>query len=45
MVCLVFVDHTYVMRKNWTGYLAVTDGAAQGVAWGPWWNLGQWNPR
>lgn len=45
MVCLVFVDHTYVMRNNWTGYVPVTDSAAQGVAWGPWWNLGQWIPR
>lgn len=45
MVCLVFVDHTYVMRDNWTGYTAVTDGASQGVTWGPWWNLGAWVPR
>ena len=45
MVCLVFVDHTYVMRDNWTGYVPVTDSASQGVSWGPWWNLGQWNPR
>lgn len=45
MVCLVFVDHTYVMRNNWTGYAPVTDSSAQGVAWGPWWNLGLWNPR
>jgi peptide/nickel transport system substrate-binding protein len=45
MVCLVFVDHTYVMRNNWTGYTAVTDSASQGVTWGPWWNLPQWAPR
>jgi peptide/nickel transport system substrate-binding protein len=45
MVCLVFVDHTYVMRDNWTGYTQVTDGASQGVTWGPWWNLGAWVPR
>jgi peptide/nickel transport system substrate-binding protein len=45
MVCLVFVDHTYVMRNNWTGYTPVTDSAAQGVTWGAWWNLGQWSPR
>jgi peptide/nickel transport system substrate-binding protein len=45
MVCLVFVDHTYVMRNNWNGYTPVTDSAAQGVTWGPWWNLGQWVPR
>ena len=45
MVCLVFVDHTYVMRNNWTGYAPVTDGSSQGVTWGPWWNLGAWAPR
>jgi peptide/nickel transport system substrate-binding protein len=45
MVCLVFVDHTYVMRDNWSGYTPVTDSASQGVTWGPWWNLGQWTPR
>ncbi len=45
MVCLVFVDHTYVMRDNWTGYAQVTDSAAQGDTWGPWWNLQQWTPR
>ena len=45
MVCLAFVDHTYVMRNNWTGYAPVTDAAAQGVTWGPWWNLGAWVPR
>jgi peptide/nickel transport system substrate-binding protein len=45
MVCLVFLDHTYVMRDNWTGYAPVTDGSSQGVTWGPWWNLAQWTPR
>jgi peptide/nickel transport system substrate-binding protein len=45
MVCLVFVNHTYVMRNNWTGYVPVTDSAAQGVTWGAWWNLDQWVPR
>lgn len=45
MVCLVFVDHTYVMRNNWTGYTPVTDGVSQGVTWGPWWNLAAWTPR
>jgi peptide/nickel transport system substrate-binding protein len=45
MVCLVFVDHTYVMRDNWTGYTQVTDAASQGVTWGPWWNLAAWTPR
>jgi peptide/nickel transport system substrate-binding protein len=45
MVCLVFVDHTYVMRNNWTGYAPVTDATSQGVTWGAWWNLAQWTPR
>ncbi|HEX3650306.1 MAG TPA: ABC transporter substrate-binding protein [Pseudonocardiaceae bacterium] len=45
MVCLVFLDHTYVMRNNWNGYAPVTDSASQGVTWGPWWNLAQWTPR
>lgn len=45
MVCLVFTDHTYVMRDNWTGFTQVTDSSSQGVTWGPWWNLGQWAPR
>lgn len=45
MVCLVFVDHTFVMRNNWTGYTPVTDGSSQGVTWGPWWNLAAWTPR
>src|SRR5262249_26238471 len=45
MVCLVDVDHTYVMRDNWTGYVPVTDSASQGVNWGPWWNVALWTPR
>ncbi len=45
LVCLVEVNHTYVMRANWTGYLQVTDAAAQGINWGPLWNLDQWIPR
>lgn len=45
MVCLVFVNHTYVMRDDWTGYVPVDDSASQGVTWGPWWNLDQWVPR
>ncbi|HVV20856.1 MAG TPA: ABC transporter substrate-binding protein [Pseudonocardiaceae bacterium] len=45
MVCLVFADHTYVMRDNWTGYTPVVDGPQQGVTWGPWWNLQSWTPR
>jgi peptide/nickel transport system substrate-binding protein len=45
LVCLVFAQHTYVMRNNWSGYAPVVDGSAQGVTWGPWWNLAQWTPR
>ena len=45
LVCLVEVNHTYVLRANWTGYLQVTDAAGQGVNWGPLWNLDQWIPR
>ena len=45
LVCLVEVNHTYVMRANWTGYVQVTDGAGQGINWGPLWNLDQWIPR
>jgi len=45
MVCLVFTDHTYVMRANWTGYQEVVDTASQDTTWGAWWNLDQWLPR
>ncbi len=45
LVCLVEVNHTYVMRANWTGYLQVTDAAGEGLNWGPLWNLDQWIPR
>lgn len=45
MVCLVFTDHQYVMRDNWTGYQGVVDAPGQDVTWGPWWNLDQWIPR
>jgi peptide/nickel transport system substrate-binding protein len=45
MVVLVSVDHTYLLRRNWTGYQAVVDSAAQDATWGPWWNLESWKPR
>ena len=45
LVCLVEVNHTYVMRANWTGYVQVTDAAGQGINWGPLWNVDQWLPR
>jgi peptide/nickel transport system substrate-binding protein len=44
MVALVAVDHTYVLRDQWTGYQAVVDTPGQGITWGPWWNLHQWLP-
>lgn len=45
LVCLVEVNHTFVLRANWTGYVQVTDAAGQGINWGPLWNLDQWIPR
>lgn len=45
LVCLVFVQHTYLMRANWTGYQGVIDTTSQGITWGPWWNLDRWVPR
>ncbi|TCO56620.1 ABC transporter substrate-binding protein [Actinocrispum wychmicini] len=45
MVVLAGVDHTYLLRRNWTGYQPVVDGAGQDATWGPWWNLQQWKPR
>lgn len=45
LVCLVFTNHTYVMRSNWTGYQQAVDAATQDTTWGPWWNLDQWIPR
>ena len=44
MVTLVAVDHTYVLRDQWTGYQAVVDTPGQDATWGPWWNLHQWLP-
>jgi peptide/nickel transport system substrate-binding protein len=45
MVVLAGVDHTYLLRRNWTGYQAVVDGSSQDATWGPWWNLQRWQPR
>ncbi|MFD1045841.1 hypothetical protein ACFQ1S_09840 [Kibdelosporangium lantanae] len=45
MVALAGVDHTYLLRRNWTGYQEVMDGTAQDATWGPWWNLESWKPR
>lgn len=44
MVALVAVDHTYVLRDQWTGYQAVVDTPSQDATWGPWWNLHRWLP-
>ncbi|MFC0108743.1 ABC transporter substrate-binding protein [Kibdelosporangium aridum] len=45
MVALVGLEHTYVLRRNWTGYQAVVDADSQDATWGAWWNLSRWQPR
>jgi peptide/nickel transport system substrate-binding protein len=45
LVAMVAVDHTYVMRDNWTGFQSVVDASTPDVTWGPWWNLHRWTPR
>ncbi|CAM3509626.1 ABC transporter substrate-binding protein [Kibdelosporangium persicum] len=45
MVVLVGLEHTYVLRRNWTGYQAVVDADSQDATWGAWWNLSRWQPR
>ncbi|WP_225978776.1 ABC transporter substrate-binding protein [Gandjariella thermophila] len=45
MVFLVFQQHTYALRNDWTGYQEVADAAEQGITWGPWWNLEKWEPK
>ncbi|MEU4803260.1 ABC transporter substrate-binding protein [Actinosynnema sp. NPDC023587] len=46
MVVLAVVQHTYVLRDNWTGYQEVVDPHAHGpLSWGPWWNLEKWAAR
>ncbi len=46
MVVLAAVQHTYVVRDNWTGYQEVVDPHTHGaLSWGPWWNLDKWAPR
>jgi peptide/nickel transport system substrate-binding protein len=45
MVFLVFQQHTYALRNDWTGYQEVIDAAGQDVTWGPWWNLQKWEPK
>ncbi|MFD0853109.1 ABC transporter substrate-binding protein, partial [Actinomadura adrarensis] len=43
-VFLVFLQHTYVVRGEWTGYEPVVDPHVHGVLhWGPWWNLEKWS--
>ncbi|MFF5261726.1 ABC transporter substrate-binding protein [Actinomadura viridis] len=45
-VFLVFLEHTYVVRGQWSGYQPVVDPHVHGVLmWGPWWNLEKWSPR
>jgi peptide/nickel transport system substrate-binding protein len=45
LVVLASVEHTYVLRRNWTGYQAVVDADSQDATWGAWWNLSRWQPR
>ncbi|OLR94230.1 ABC transporter substrate-binding protein [Actinokineospora bangkokensis] len=45
LVVLAQVDHTYVLRQNWTGYRPVVDATGTDQTWGPWWNLATWTPR
>ncbi len=45
MVVLAGIEHTYVLRRNWTGYQAVVDSDSQDATWGAWWNLSRWQPR
>ncbi|MBP2324065.1 peptide/nickel transport system substrate-binding protein [Kibdelosporangium banguiense] len=45
MVVLAGIEHTYVLRRNWTGYQAVVDADTQDGTWGAWWNLSRWQPR
>jgi peptide/nickel transport system substrate-binding protein len=45
MVVLAGIEHTYVLRRNWTGYQAVVDTDSQDATWGAWWNLSRWQPR
>lgn len=46
MVVLAAVQHTYVLRDNWTGYQEVVDPYEHGaLSWGPWWNLERWTAR
>ncbi|WP_199484864.1 ABC transporter substrate-binding protein [Actinomadura craniellae] len=45
-VFLVFLEHTYVMRGQWSGYRPVVDPHVHGtLTWGPWWNLPEWSRR
>ncbi|MEU5692565.1 ABC transporter substrate-binding protein [Actinosynnema sp. NPDC020468] len=46
MVVLAAVQHTYVLRDNWTGYQEVVDPDVHGpLSWGPWWNLEKWTAK
>jgi peptide/nickel transport system substrate-binding protein len=45
MVVLASVDHTYLLRHNWTGYQPVVDAATSDATWGAFWNLETWKPR
>jgi peptide/nickel transport system substrate-binding protein len=44
-VFLTFLDHSYVVRERWDGYVQVVDPHTHGTTWGPWWNVEDWTPR
>lgn len=41
-IFLVFLDHTFVQRKGYTGFKPIVDPHSHGVTFGPWWNLEEW---
>lgn len=47
MIALVTLEHTYIVRDidQWSGPEPALEPHEHGVAWGPWWNLEQWQPR
>ncbi len=45
MVVLAGVDHTYLLRRNWTGYQPIVDTTGEDATWGAFWNLETWKPR
>ncbi len=44
-VFLTFLDHTYVIRDAWEGFVQTTEPHEHGFNGGPWWNLQDWTVR